>query len=149
MKTTLSIIAASLVVSGAALAQGTNAPGSGVPGKELGDHIRQGVQDCIQISEPKQLKECLPGEIKGIVDDMVRAREQHQQQLAAAKKEIAGCTDEEREQLREQLREQIRELARDREQLRERLRELRECLPSHQELMEQARERARERRGGE
>ena len=81
--------------------------------------------------------------------EMTQAREKYQQQLRDKQREVAACTDQERTRLREQLRDQIKDQARDRDQIRERLRELRECLPSHQDLMDQAREqtRNRERRG--
>lgn len=144
--------------AGVALGQGTNGS-NGSNGSSPGGSGPQGIQqhDCdrLQTCSPDleqdrtRLRQCLPAQVKDAVKDMTQAREQYQKQLREKQKELVSCTDQERAQLREKLRDQIKDQARDREQLRERLRELRECLPSHQELMEQAREQVREqvRRG--
>lgn len=109
------------------------------------------LQDCSPILERDRtrLHQSLPAEVNQAVQDMKKAREQYQQQKREQTKAVAGVTDQERERLRDQLRDMVKEQVRDRAQLRERLQELRECLPSHQELMAQAREQTheRERRG--
>lgn len=138
--------------AGVAIAQGTNAPGPGGSGPQ---GVQQHDRDRLQTSSPvleqdrTRMQQCLPTEVKQAVKDMAQAREQYQQQLRDKQKEVAACTDQERDRLRDQIREQIKDQARDRDQLRERLRELRECLPSHQELMEQAREQTRTQRRGD
>ena len=132
--------------TGVAMAnQSTNAPaGDGPKGVQQQDRDR--LQACSPDLEQNRtrLQQCLPAEVNEAVQDMIQARERHQQQLREKQKEVAACTDQERDQLREQLREQIKDQARDREQIRDRLQELRQCLPSHQELMEQAREQTRD-----
>jgi Spy/CpxP family protein refolding chaperone len=119
------------------------------PGTPGGDGIRQ--RDRLQEMTPDldqqrtRAYQTLPTDVKKAVQDMKQAREQYQQEKRELKKEMVGATDQERERLREQLKECVKDQVRDREQIRERLREMRECLPSHQELMEQARERTRDR----
>jgi len=138
--------------AGLSMAQGTNAPGAGGSGPQ---GVQQKDQDRLQTCSPTleqdrtRLQTCLPAEVKDAVKDMTQAREKYQAQLRDQQKEVAACTDQERDQLRDQLRDQIKDQARDRDQLRDRLQELRQCLPSHQELMEQAREQTRDqvRRG--
>ena len=137
------------------MAEDGNSAGSGSEGDQLriGDQqqIRDQLETCNPDLEQKQtrLRECLPEEVKAAIEEMTQARKKHQQQLREKQKAATECAAEDREQLREQLREQIKEQAQAREQLRERLREMRECLPTHDELMEQAKEQARTRMGEE
>jgi len=150
MKTKMLIVTVATLActTGVAVAQGTNGPGTGGSGPQ---GIQQQDRDRLQTCSPDleqdrtRLRQCLPAEVKDAVQQMSQERAKYQQQLRNKQKEVAACTDQERDQLREQLRDQIKDQARDRDQLRERLQELRECLPSHQELMEQAREQTRER----
>jgi flagellar basal body-associated protein FliL len=121
----------------------------GTPG---GSGIQQQDRDRIQSSSPDleqsrtRAHECLPDEAKEALKEMKQARVKYQEQKKEQKKELAGATAEDREQLREQLRESVKEQLRDREQLRERLQEMRECVPTHEQLMQQAREQVRERK---
>ena len=117
------------------------------------------LRNRLQICDPglendcNKLKECLPEEVQDAVQDMTRTREQYQQQLRDKQKDLAECSSEERDQLRERLREQLKDEACDREQLRLRLQEMRECVPTHEEVMDQAREQVedqtQDRRRGE
>jgi len=137
--------------AGVAVAQ----TGPGTEGGGSGDQIHQRDRDQLQTCSPDleqdrtRLRQCLPTEVTDAVQQMSQERVKYQQQLQKQEKQVAACTDQERDQLRDQLREQIKDQAQERDQLRERLQELRECLPTHQELMEQAREQTRdhERRG--
>jgi hypothetical protein len=121
----------------------------GTPG---GSGVQQRDQDRIQESSPDleqartRAHASLPDEAKEALQQMKQAREKYQQKMKLLKKEMAGATATEREQLRAQLKETVKEQLRDREQLRERLREMRECVPSHEQVMEQAREQVRERK---
>ena len=147
----LSLIALACTV-GAALAQTNTCPGPVGDGPQ---GIQQQDRDQLQSCDPDldqdrtRLRACLPEEVQQAVDDMSETREQYQTMVQERKKEATECTEEEREQLREQLRDQLKEQAQDREQIRERLQELRECLPSHQQLMDQAREQVQHTRRGE
>ena len=150
MKTKLLITTVvTLACACAVMAEGGNSAGSGSEGDQ--QQIRDQLQTCNPDLEQKQtrLRECLPEEVKAAIEEMTQARKKHQQQLREKQKEATECAAEDREQLRERLREQIKEQAQAREQLRERLREMRECLPSHDELMEQAQEQVRMRIGEE
>jgi len=131
------------VVCSATAQQGT--PG----GVGQQDRDRDRLQTCSPTMDQDRTRahECLPDQLKEGVKEMKQAQEQYQQQLRDKKKELTACTDQERQQLRDQLRDAIKEQAQDRAQLRERLQELRECVPTHEQVMEQARERARDRDG--
>ncbi len=152
MKTTrlmAAMIAALACGTVTALAQSTP-PGDQIKDQDkLQDQVRDQdrLQDCSPALDQDRTRLHLsqPIEIQQAVQYMKKAREQYQQQKREKAKELAGVTDQERDRLRDQLLDSIREQARDREQLRDRLQELRECLPSHQELMEQPREQTPDR----
>ena len=146
---TVVVFACSLSMVRAA-SEGSSGPsGDGPQGVQ--QHDRDQIQSCDPDLEQDRtrLRDCLPDEVQQAVDDMTEAREQYQAKAREQKQDAADCTEEEREQLREQLREQMKEQAQDREQIRERLQELRDCLPSHEEVMDQAREQVRSERRGE
>lgn len=129
-------------------AQGTPG-GTGSGGNVNGDAIRQ--RDRLQEISPDldqqrtRAYQKLPADVQKAVQDMKQARDQYQQQKRDMKKDLAGATELERDRIREQLKDSVKDQVRDREQVRDRLREMRDCLPSHQELMDQARERSRDR----
>jgi hypothetical protein len=120
-----------------------------------GQDVQQKDQDRLQTfgatiqKDQTRLQECLPAELKTSIQDMTLARDQYQQQLRDKQKDVAVCTVETRDLLRDQIKDQIKDQAKDREQIRERLLELRQCLPTHTELMDQAREQTGASRRGE
>jgi hypothetical protein len=117
------------------MAKGDNPAGDG----PVKDQIKDQLQTCTPDLEKDctRLKECLPEEVQEAVKDMTQERLKYQEQLKEKQKVAAACTDEQRAQLREKLRDQQ---VQERAQLRERLQVMRECLPTHDEVMEQAKE---------
>ena len=144
MKTKMMIVTLMTLACASVMAQAADDVVCPVGDGPVREQLR--VQDRLQTCTPDLEQDCtrLPSEVQEAVKDMTQARKQYQQQLREKQLEVADCTEVERDALRVQPREQLKEQVRDREQIRERLRELRECVPSHQELMEQAREATRD-----
>ena len=118
-------------------------------GVQLKDRDRLQTFSATLQKDQTRLQECLPTELKTSIKDMTLARDQYQQQLRDKQKDVAVCTVETRDLLRDQIKDQIKDQTKDREQIRERLLELRQCLPTHTELMDQAREQTKTTRRGE
>ncbi len=127
------------------------AAGDGDGALQTKDQTRDRIQACDATLEKEGCKaqDALPAEVKDCVKEMAQTREQYQDQLRDQQKDAATCSEEDREQLRERARDQFKDQACDRDQLRDRLCELRECVPTHDEVMEQAKEQTREQRRGE
>jgi hypothetical protein len=142
MKTkTVVVTLIALACASTVMAKGDNPVGDG-PVKDQ-KQVRDQLQTCTPDLEKDctRLKECLPEEVQEAVKDMTQERLKYQEQLKEKQKVAAACTDEQRAQLREKLRDQQ---VQERAQLRERLQLMRECLPTHDEVMEQAKESGRQ-----
>lgn len=93
----------------------------------------------------------LPEDLKRLLTEFQKARDEFDRQRAELVKETKGSTDAERAKFREQFQELRKEFIEQqkalREEVRRRIEELKKELPQRQELIEAAKEKARERRG--
>lgn len=140
MITTLSILA----IAGTSMAAKGDGDGAGVPKQD-----KLQVRDQLQTCSPELEKDCtklnegLPDEVKECVKDMTKAREDYQKTQDELKKELAACTDEEREVLRQQLKDQLEDT---RVQQRTRLRQMRDCLSQDlKDVADQAKDQTQRR----
>lgn len=93
----------------------------------------------------------LPEDLKKLLTEFQKAREDFDRQRAGLVKETKGSSESDRARFREQFQELRKQFIEQqkvlREEVRRRIEELKKELPLRQELIEAAREKARERRG--